>query len=44
MEILIVGAGAMGGLVAALLTPHAAVTLLTTNQEHAGAIEAMDWH
>ena len=40
MEILIVGAGAMGGLFAALLTPHAAVTLLTTNQEHAGAIEA----
>ena len=40
MEILIVGAGAMGGLFAALLAPHASVTLLTTNQEHAGAIAA----
>ena len=40
MEILIIGAGAMGGLFAALLAPHASVTLLTTNREHAGAITA----
>jgi 2-dehydropantoate 2-reductase len=38
MEILIIGAGAMGGLFAALLAPHAEVTLYTTNLEHAAAI------
>ena len=40
MEILIIGAGAMGGLFAALLAPHASVTLLTTNREHAERIAA----
>ena len=40
MEILIIGAGAMGGLFAALLAPHASVTLLTTNSEHAERIAA----
>lgn len=39
MEILIIGAGAMGGLLAALLAPYANVTLLTTNRVHAAAIE-----
>ncbi len=38
MELLIIGAGAMGGLFGALLAPHAAVSLLTTNQEHAAVI------
>ncbi|MDX9839983.1 MAG: 2-dehydropantoate 2-reductase [Desulfobulbus sp.] len=38
MELLIIGAGAMGGLFGALLVPHAAVSLLTTNQEHAAVI------
>ena len=38
MEILIIGAGAMGGLFAALLAPHAHVRLLTTNADHARAI------
>jgi len=38
MEILIIGAGAMGGLFGALLAPHAAVCLCTTNAEHARAI------
>ena len=38
MELLIIGAGAMGGLFASLLAPHAAVTLLTTNQEHAAVM------
>lgn len=38
MEILIIGAGAMGGLFGALLAPFAAVTLYTTNPEHAEAI------
>ena len=40
MELLIIGAGAMGGLFASLLAPHAAVTLLTTNREHATVIGA----
>jgi 2-dehydropantoate 2-reductase len=40
MELLIIGAGAMGGLFASLLAPHAAVTLLTTNPEHAAVIGA----
>ena len=40
MELLIIGAGAMGGLFASLLAPHAAVTLLTTNREHAAVIGA----
>jgi len=39
MEILIIGAGAIGGLFAALLAPWAAVTLLTTNPDHAAAID-----
>ena len=39
MEILIIGAGAMGGLFAALLASRAAVTLLTTNPDHAAAID-----
>jgi 2-dehydropantoate 2-reductase len=39
MEILIIGAGAMGGLFAALLAPHARVTLCTTNPDHAAAID-----
>jgi 2-dehydropantoate 2-reductase len=39
MEICIIGAGAMGGLFAALLAPQANVTLLTNNQTHAAAIE-----
>jgi len=38
MEILIIGAGAMGGLFGALLAPHAAVCLFTTNAGHARAI------
>lgn len=38
MEILIIGAGAMGGLFGALLAPHAAVSLFTTNTEHAQAV------
>jgi 2-dehydropantoate 2-reductase len=38
MEILIIGAGAMGGLFAALLAPRAEVTLCTTNAEHAAII------
>lgn len=38
MELLIIGAGAMGGLFGALLAPHAAVSLLTTNQEHAAVM------
>lgn len=38
MEILIIGAGAMGGLFATLLAPHARVCLLTTNADHARAI------
>ena len=38
MELLIIGAGAMGGLFASLLAPHSAVTLLTTNQEHAAVM------
>ena len=38
MEILIIGAGAMGGLFATLLAPHARVRLLTTNADHARAI------
>ncbi len=38
MEILIIGAGAMGGLFGALLAPHANLTLYTTNAEHAAAI------
>ncbi|WP_310599910.1 2-dehydropantoate 2-reductase [Desulfobulbus sp.] len=40
MEILIIGAGAMGGLFASLLAPHARVRLLTTNLDHARAINA----
>lgn len=40
MELLIIGAGAMGGLFGALLAPHAAVILLTTNQEHAAVMGA----
>lgn len=39
MEILIIGAGAMGGLFAALLAPRASVSLLTTNPDHAAAID-----
>jgi 2-dehydropantoate 2-reductase len=38
MEILIIGAGAMGGLFGALLAPHARVCLFTTNAAHAAAI------
>jgi len=38
MEILIIGAGAMGGLFGALLAPFAEVTLYTTNPEHAAVI------
>ena len=38
MELLIIGAGAMGGRFGALLAPHAAVSLLTTNQEHAAVM------
>ena len=38
MELLIIGAGAMGGLFGALLAPHAAVSLLTTNQENAAVM------
>lgn len=38
MELLIIGAGAMGGLLAVLLAPHAEVTLYTTNPDHATAI------
>ncbi|MCL2458020.1 MAG: 2-dehydropantoate 2-reductase [Desulfobulbus sp.] len=38
MEILIIGAGAMGGLFATRLAPHARVRLLTTNADHARAI------
>ena len=38
MEILIIGAGAMGGLFGALLAPLAKVCLMTTNSAHAAAI------
>lgn len=38
MEILIIGAGAMGGLFGALLAPFAAVSLYTTNAVHAQTI------
>ncbi len=38
MEILIIGAGAMGGLFGALLAPLASVCLITTNRAHAEAI------
>jgi 2-dehydropantoate 2-reductase len=38
MEILIIGAGAMGGLFGALLAPLAEVCLYTTNPDHAAAI------
>jgi 2-dehydropantoate 2-reductase len=38
MEILIIGAGAMGGLFGALLAPFASVRLFTTNGDHARAI------
>jgi 2-dehydropantoate 2-reductase len=38
MEILIIGAGAMGGLFGALLAPFAAVSLYTTNAGHAQTI------
>ena len=38
MEILIIGAGAMGGLFGALLAPLANVCLITTNTEHAEVI------
>ncbi len=38
MEILIIGAGAMGGLFGALLAPFAEVTLYTTNSEHVAII------
>ena len=38
MEILIIGAGAMGGLFAALLAPFAEVCLYTTNSDHAAVI------
>jgi 2-dehydropantoate 2-reductase len=38
METLIIGAGAMGGLLATLLAPLAPISLLTTNAEHAEAI------
>lgn len=38
MEILIIGAGAMGGLFGALLAPFARVRLYTTNAEHARTI------
>lgn len=40
MEILIIGAGAMGGLFGALLAPHAEVCLYTTNPDHAAAIKS----
>lgn len=38
MEILIIGAGALGCLFGALLAPHASVHLFTTNTDHARAI------
>lgn len=38
MEIVIIGAGALGGLFAALLAPHAGVTLLTSNRRHLAAL------
>lgn len=38
MEILIIGAGALGCLFAGLLAPHASVSLFTTNTDHAQAI------
>ncbi len=38
MRILIIGAGAMGSLFAAMLAPHADVRLLTSNQDHENAI------
>ncbi|MBM9537302.1 ketopantoate reductase family protein [Desulfobulbus alkaliphilus] len=38
MDIVIIGAGAMGGLFGALLAPWARVTLCTTNTEHAAII------
>lgn len=38
MELLIIGTGAMGGLFGCLLAPHASVTLLTTNRDHAEVI------
>ena len=38
MHILIIGAGAMGGLFGALLAPLASVCLITTNRTHAEAI------
>ena len=38
MEILIIGAGAMGSLFATMLAPYAKVSLLTTNADHAEAI------
>lgn len=38
MEILIIGAGALGCLFGALLAPHASVSLFTTNTDHARAI------
>lgn len=41
MEILIIGAGAMGGLFAALLAPLAKVCLFTTNTTHAEAINTV---
>lgn len=38
MEIVIIGAGAMGGLLATLLAPLVPISLLTTNAKHAEAI------
>jgi 2-dehydropantoate 2-reductase len=38
MEILIIGAGALGCLFGALLAPRASVSLFTTNTDHARAI------
>lgn len=38
MEIVIIGAGAMGGLLATLLAPLVPISLLTTNAKHAEAV------
>ncbi len=39
MEVVIIGAGALGSLFGGLLAPHARITLYTTNSEHTRAIQ-----
>lgn len=44
MRVLIIGAGAMGSLFAALLAPHAGIRLLTSNPDHEHAINKHGLH